>query len=306
VESLSAWFESEIFGPAGIGAAGGAEKGIEPCVPAAGPSAGDFPRVISFVGSGGKTSLIWHLARRLSRGPGEAAEEGRHQGGAALRRILVTPGTKMRLPQADEVRVIFSGEFRRKRMRPAALPGITLAGSFNEKTGKVESLPPGELERIAAGYDLVLVEGDGARELPLKGWADYEPVVPACTALTLGILPLGALGMPADERVIFRLPEFCALSGASPGEILRAEHLAKVISGTPARGALSGPESRGLFAAARGERILFFNQAENDAAFAEAGKIVSLLPALFRRGLRRIIAGSVRQDKVMVLRYTPL
>jgi probable selenium-dependent hydroxylase accessory protein YqeC len=305
VESLSAWFENEIFGPAGIGAAGGGRKGLEAGAPGAGHPGGGFPRVIAFVGSGGKTSLIWHLARRLSRRPGEmVSEDGRHWGCCALRRVLVTPGTKMRLPppQAGEVKVILSGEIRRERMLPGAMPGITFAGSFNEKTGKVESLPPGELESLTAGYDLVLVESDGSRELPLKGWADYEPVVPACAALTLGILPLGVLGMPADERIIFRLPEFCALSGALPGETLKMEHLVKVISGHPAGGTRPKPENRGLFAAARGERILFFNQAEDDAAFAEAGKIVSLLPALFLSGLRRVIAGSVRQDTVMVLR----
>ncbi|MDR1587845.1 MAG: putative selenium-dependent hydroxylase accessory protein YqeC [Treponema sp.] len=303
MESLSAWFENEIFGPSGIGAAGGARKGPEAGVPGTGYPGGGFPPVIAFVGSGGKTSLIWHLARRLSRRPGETAAEGRRPAKRALRRVLVTPSTKMRRPppEAGAVRTDFSGGAGREGTRLEALPGITFAGSFNEKTGKVESLPPGELERLAAGYDLVLVESDGSRELPLKGWADYEPVVPARAALTLGILPLGVLGMPADERIIFRLPEFCALSGVLPGETLKAEHLVKVISGNPAGGAQLKPENRGLFAAARGERILFLNQAEDEAAFAEAGEIVSLLPALFRPGLRRVIAGSVRQDTVMVL-----
>jgi probable selenium-dependent hydroxylase accessory protein YqeC len=278
VESLGAWFENEIFGPAG--------------------GAGGFPRVITFAGSGGKTSLLWHLARRLARPPAESAgPEG--SPGRAARRVLVTPSTKMRLPppEAEIARTIF-GETAPGDDAP---PGISFAGSFNEKTGKVESLPPRELERLAAGYDLVLVEGDGSRELPLKGWADYEPVIPACTTLTLGILPLAPLGMPAGEKIIFRLPEFCALSGASPGEILRAEHLARVISGNPA-GDQSKPENRGLFAAARGERILFFNQAEDEAAFARAGEIVSLLPAGFLPGLRSVIAGSVWQDSIRVLK----
>jgi probable selenium-dependent hydroxylase accessory protein YqeC len=286
VEPLSAWFENEIFGPAGIGAAGG------------------FPQVITLVGSGGKTSLLWHLARRLSRPSAEGETPAAEQGhtGYALRRVLVSPSTKMRPPppEAGVVRTIFSKDACREGSRRPAPPGITFAGSFNEKTGKVESLPLHELERLAAGYDLVLVEGDGSRELPLKGWADYEPVIPACTTLTLGILPLSPLGMPADERIIFRLPEFCALSGASPGGILGAGHLARVISGNPA-GDRAKPENRGLFASARGEKILFFNQVEDEAALAQAGKIVSLLPSAFRPGLRRAIAGSVWQDRVWVL-----
>jgi probable selenium-dependent hydroxylase accessory protein YqeC len=207
---------------------------------------------------------------------------------------------RLPLPEADLAETIFSNRDSCDGTRRGALPGITFAGRFNEKTGKAESLPLPELDRLAAGYDLVLVEGDGSRELPLKGWAAYEPVIPACTTLTLGILPAGPLGMPADERIIFRLPEFCALSGASPGEILGAGHLARVISGNPA-GDQSKPENRGLFASARGERILFFNQVEDEAALARAGEIVSLLPAGFRSGLRRALAGSVRQDRVCVL-----
>ncbi|MDR1351993.1 MAG: putative selenium-dependent hydroxylase accessory protein YqeC, partial [Treponema sp.] len=161
MESLSAWFEKQIFG--------------------SGNSAGRAGPV-TIIGSGGKTSLIWHLARRFAEKP---------------RAVLVTPTAKM-FPPAE------------------SLPGVTVKGILNPETGKLEALPPGELEKLPAAYDIVLIEGDGSRGLPLKGWAEHEPVIPPFTAITVGVLPLWPLGRPVSEEIIHRLPEFCALTGAVP------------------------------------------------------------------------------------------
>lgn len=174
--------------------------------------------------------------------------------------------------------------------------GITLAGIFNKETGKLESLPPDELERIAPAYDLVLIEGDGSHGLPLKAWAKYEPVVPPFTTITVGILPLMSLGMPVSEAIVHRLPLFSTLSGAQKGDIIKPEHLGRVITGTP--------NAKGLFAEAKGRRILFFNQVEDDKTLQSARELVSLLPEDFRSGLGGIIAGSVRRDVTLLILQT--
>jgi probable selenium-dependent hydroxylase accessory protein YqeC len=172
--------------------------------------------------------------------------------------------------------------------------GVSLAGNFNAASGKLESLPAPELERIRGGYDVLLIEGDGSRALPLKGWADHEPQVPPFTTITAGVIPLSPLGKPLDEKIAHRLPRFCALSGASPGEILRPEHLAAAICGAERAGTAAA--ARGLFASARGKRILFINQVEDEAAFDAARGLAALLPPAFRAALHRIIAGSARLD----------
>jgi probable selenium-dependent hydroxylase accessory protein YqeC len=264
VESLSLWFEKLIFGengPAGAGAG---------------------PAVITFTGSGGKTSLIWLLARRLSQCHPPA-------------KILVTPAAKMFLPSQG-------GRFFDRYYNgapPSPAVGISLSGVFNEKTGKLESLPLPELERIIGGCDLVLIEGDGSKELPLKGWAAHEPVVPSFTDITVGVLPLRPLGKPVNEKIIHRLPLFCALTGAKPEEDLSPAHLAAIISGNQKNGAHSA--GRSLFSGACGKKILFINQLDftnDEAAFSLASGLISLLPPEFRSSLYRIIAGSVRQDTV--------
>lgn len=212
------------------------------------------PPVVTVVGSGGKTALIELLARQLT------------QGG---RKTLAGPTTKMRpLPP---------------------IPGVTMTGRLNRESGKLESLPLPELERAIRDYDLVLLEGDGSRGLPLKGWAPHEPVIPRFTLFTVGILPVWPLGKILSEELVHRLPLFCALTGAKPGEALRADHLAALVNGRAGQ--------RSLFSEAQGEKILFISQIEDDAAHLKARELAALLAP----GLAAVIAGSARLDRLVLL-----
>ena len=215
----------------------------------------DDSRCITVIGSGGKTALIWHLASSLAPG----------------RKILVTPTTKMYLP-------------------PSPPPGVTLAGVYNGASGKLEGLPPGQLEEAIHGYDFVLIEGDGSKGLPLKAWSEDEPVVPAFTDLTIGVLPLWPIGKPVSESLIHRLPLFLTLTGAVSGEPITQGHILRVIAA-----------STGLFAKARGKRLLFFSQVEDDAALKQAQEITEALPEEFRNGLDDVMAGSVKNGEFFLL-----
>ena len=235
MDSLSVWIEKLLYADP--------EKGT---------------KVITIIGSGGKTSLIWHLAAYFV-----------HQ----ELKVLVSPTTKM-LP-----------------IKP--VPGITLAGYFNEASGKLEALPGQTLEKMISDFDLVLIEGDGAKGLPLKGWADHEPVVPSFTTLTIGMLPLWPLGKPVSEEIIHRLPLFLTLTGASIGDNLKHDDFLKLLTGNEIQ--------PGLFTKACGKKLLFLNGAEDEEAVSQAREIIGILPAEFRENLNGIITGSVRDDKVLEL-----
>jgi probable selenium-dependent hydroxylase accessory protein YqeC len=182
--------------------------------------------------------------------------------------------------------------------------GISLAGSLNRETGKLESLPPDLLERMIPGYDLVLLEGDGSRNLPLKGWAEYEPVVPLYTTATVAVIPISPLGKQVSPDLVFRIPQFTALCGAAPGDTLRPAHLAAVIAGGPAS-APGGGAVRGLFHAARGERVLLINQADNEEQREQARTLAALLPRRVAPDLAAVLAASVALNQAEILRETP-
>ena len=244
-------------------------------------------QAITVVGSGGKTSLIWRLAASLAAPPVTFGAPS-----VARRTILVTPTTKMFVPSGPPKPYDLYYDGRNNKRRdgadfPNPVPGITLAGMFNETSGKLESLPLEVLAKISPRYDFSLMEGDGARELPLKAWNDDEPVIPAFTDLTIGVLPLWPLGLPVSEKIIHRLPLFLSLTGAAQGEALKPEHITRLVMG--------------LFAKAQGKKILFFNQIEDDAAFMQAEETAALLTPEFRGELCRILAGSVKQNTLRVI-----
>jgi probable selenium-dependent hydroxylase accessory protein YqeC len=240
------------------------------------------PQVITVIGSGGKTSLIWRLA-----------QQGRH------RKTLVTTTTRMFFPPQEaglyDYLLDIEG-IQRDSFWSAA--GISLAGMRDGISGKYGSLPPELLESLVPWFDQILIEGDGSRMLPLKAWAAYEPVVPAYTTLTIGMLPLWPVGLPVSADIIHRLPLFFALTGAQQGEPLSLHHLVSVITGNPQK---TTAPSKGLFSEAQGKKILFLNQIEDTVGFENAERLLSLLPRSFLAGLQGLIAGSVQQNRVTVL-----
>ena len=228
-------------------------------------------KVITIIGSGGKTSLLWELAGRR-----RAA------------RTLVTTTTRIMLPDAAAGlydTCITDGVAPRR-----AAPGVTLAGTLRD--GKFRPLAAGELEKCVSLFDFVFIEGDGSRTLPLKAWAAYEPVVPPFTEMTAGIMPVWPLGRAADGALVHRLPLWEKLTGCAAGEPLLPVHLARAITGST--------DAAGLFAAAQGKRALFFNQVEDEQSLGKARAVYGLLPPAFRAGLTAA-AGSIHRRQYTAL-----
>ena len=185
--------------------------------------------VVSIIGSGGKTSLLCSLNLELIRD----------------NKVLVSTTTKM------------YGTYMQSSTHLLFGPEID---------GKMTAPPMEQLAAAVPTCDITLLECDGAKELPLKGWADHEPVVPDFTTVTVGVLPLWALGYPINPQTVHRMEEFCRMTGAKPGELVRIEHLAAVI-GHP----------RGLFQKARGRRILFLNTGRGSLGLWQARTLLAQL-----------------------------
>lgn len=165
--------------------------------------------VVTFTGGGGKTSSMLRLAAELV---------------AAGRRVVVTTTAKLGSDQipvpvagramshliaarGDDLTGAVSEALRRS-------PVVAVTGETTEDGSKWSGIEPGAIRGLAAarGVDVVLVEGDGSRGLPLKAPADYEPVVPECTTLHVPLAGALALGQPLDADHVHR-PELVARFG---------------------------------------------------------------------------------------------
>lgn len=146
-------------------------------------------RIIALVGSGGKTSALFMLGREL-------AEKGL--------KVVLTTTTRMFLPQPGQIPIVLADEQQRLCQGVAAIltennqvlvaPGV--------EDNKLTPLPCRDLLSLAAlpQVDVVVVEADGSRGLPLKFPADYEPVVCSADTVVVPVLGISALGAAVDEQ----------------------------------------------------------------------------------------------------------
>ncbi len=162
------------------------------------------PGVTSVIGSGGKTSLLAALAREL---PGT---------------VVLTTTTHI-LPFPN-VPLVASADVNDVRAA-LAKSRVVCVGSQAEKNGKLVT-PELGVDALASLADYVLVEADGARRLPLKAHAPWEPVIPACSGRTILVLGASGLGHPVREKV--HRPElFCELADCAPDDLATPELVAR-------------------------------------------------------------------------------
>lgn len=151
---------------------------------------GENPLVLSFVGAGGKTSLIRRMAW-------EAMGKGM--------RVLVTTTTHMACPErfgalTGELSLI--GELLERY-------GLAVAGTL-AGNGKIGAISQETYNQAVSMADLVLVEADGSRRLPLKVPGKGEPVIPEKTDGILCISGLSCLGRKGQECCL-RIKEAAAV-----------------------------------------------------------------------------------------------
>jgi probable selenium-dependent hydroxylase accessory protein YqeC len=143
---------------------------------------------VSFVGAGGKTTLIEYLAA-------DAIRRGK--------RVAITTTTKI---WAKDPYVLWA-DLGKGQVRPDFVRvGKAVSG------GKLTALESDEIAELGSMYDLVLIEADGSKGKSLKYNAEYEPVIPPFSDRVIVVAGLDALSGRADEK-IFRWELFEKATG---------------------------------------------------------------------------------------------
>jgi len=218
--------------------------------------------LVSVVGCGGKTSLINLIADRNSD-----------------KKVLVSTTTKTFPMISDKVILC---DTLKSSLEHEPQPGVQCLGQFNERNGKLEALPEHILVDIVPHYDIVLMEADGSRWLPCKGWSDNEPVIHYFTTQTVGVITMIALGKKATKEVVHHLPEFLSLTGLIEGDIITEQALEDMVC-------LPG----GMFSKALGQLYLLVNQVEDDKTAHKAETFLKTIKTKYPGRFKRLIYGSV-------------
>lgn len=221
---------------------------------------------IAVVGCGGKTAVIELLAQQNSAGS-----------------VLVAPTTKIRLPDSEGAVVCTTAD---ACLAHTPHTGIQYAGLANPATQKLEALPPAALAKmVEKGYSLTLLEADGSRGLPCKGWLATEPVIPPFVTRTVGVVTVWALGKPATEETVCRLPQFLALTGLAQGQPITLAALAAMV-GAPG----------GMFKSKRGPACLIINQLESEESHRKATLLLALIEQNYPGTIDGCLFGSAREN----------
>ena len=222
----------------------------------------DEGSVIAFVGCGGKTSIIALIADKFRD-----------------KKVLVSPTAKMFPMKMENVMLC---ETPRECEEHEPQTDIQCLGIMNTASGKLEALPEKTLAKLIKYYDLVLLEADGSRGLPCKGWLPNEPAVPPFCTHTAGLMTINVLGKAAMEQTVHRLPEFLSLTNLSEGEAITAQALEAMICAP-----------NGMFKNNVGRKYLLINQVEDDAAASVAVSFLRTINENHPGYFERLLYGSV-------------
>lgn len=163
--------------------------------------------IISVVGSGGKTTLIKKLAAQYR-------SEGKT--------VLVTTTTHMFIEEntllTDDADAII-GVLQET--------GYAMAGIPDGQ--KIKALSKGTFDSLCAFADVILVEADGSKCLPLKYPNATEPVIPENTDEIIVVCGLTAIGQKAKD-VCHRLELVKKCLGIDDGTVITPAHVQKLVT----------------------------------------------------------------------------
>ncbi len=238
--------------------------------------------VVSLIGAGGKTTLMFRLAARL-------AGSGKKVLTTTTTRILQPlPGQSPRLilsPDAGEILSRSRDAFRRHSH-------VTAGREQSAARGKVLGLDPAVIDQLrqSALYDWIIVEADGAARRPLKTCARHEPVVSRSTTHIVAVAGLSAVGRPLTDATVFRAEQFSRVTALPLNMPVTAGAMARALVHDLARADADRTDTR---------RIVFLNQADLPGAEATGQQVAGLIQSISRRSRRpvdRILLGALRRS----------
>ncbi len=243
--------------------------------------------VLSLTGGGGKTSLMFQLARLLVR-----------QG----KRVLTTTTTKIFFPTPEQSTTVLIDTDPKMILAQAKscldVRHISAAAARMDGTHKLKGFNP-EAIRIfeeAGLFDWILVEADGSARRSLKAPADHEPVVPANTTVLVAVAGLEVLGCRLCEELVFRSELAGNRMQLSRGMIITEVELARLLAHP--LGSLKG-------APPRARRFIFLNKADDQERRVRGARVAEQLLQMNRPVAESLIVGQV-SDRIYVHAEYPL
>ncbi len=230
--------------------------------------------VVAFVGAGGKTSTLVTLGHEL-------VEAGF--------RVLATTTTRIGADQLDVMPYSLNLNDGVKQLSLALSDHKFVFLYSDIRSNKVYGPPLEYIPQLldSVDSDVILIEADGARGLPLKAPKSHEPVIPVETTLVVPTASLSVLGKPLDEAHVYNAQTIDSRYGFGIGNRVKSHWVAQVLR----------DEELGLKGIPEKARVIaFLNQTPpNGYARGRARLIAQFILRSSR--IKGVAIGSVRSSK---------
>ena len=238
------------------------------------------PLILTLIGGGGKTSLLYLLAE-------QAMKHG-------VMTITATT-TKMYYNGQMGRRIVLCPTFRdccEAVMKARCSPDVfTLVHDiWEDDSQKVTGIEPEWVDKLSAKYrdTLFIVEGDGSAGKSLKGHLPHEPVIPASTKLVIPVLGLDVLGETLNEHNVHRMDKICELCDAVYDSIVTPELIIQLVF---------HPEGY-LRTVPKGTKvILLLNKGESEKCQLAGQRLKDHILAVNSPQIDGVLVGSLRQNR---------
>ena len=233
--------------------------------------------VVSFVGAGGKTAAMMRLGFELM-------EDGW--------RVLATTTTRMAERQLVDFphHVRWSSSLLRGDRALATLLDEHRFVMVHQgiRSDKVQGLPEEQVTRLIdeMNADILLIEADGARQMPLKAPRNHEPVIPPDSTIVVNVAGLDAIGRPLHE-VLYNPEPVLNRYGFAEDGVVQPVWLAQILR----------DETLGLKNIPESARVVsLLNKADGSAlSYARGRRAAQLI--LRKPGVNAVAIGAVKRDK---------
>ena len=238
--------------------------------------------VISLVGAGGKTTLMFRLAKELL---------------LHGMKVVTTTTTKIAEPNSGETRSLFVDpdegkvkDFVERHLNQYAHITVARERLNSRKLNGISLNLVNELWRLR-GIDAIIVEADGAAGRSVKAPRENEPVIPTTTSLVVAILGADGMGKELNGENVFQPERVSKITGIPIGEKLTDEAMAVLMT-----------HSEGIFRGAPSSSrvVAFLSKVDLADGVAKAKNIARKVLDKKHQKIEKIILGQLKSEPPVV------
>jgi probable selenium-dependent hydroxylase accessory protein YqeC len=235
--------------------------------------------VISLVGAGGKTTLMFRLAKELL---------------LSGKKVVTTTTTKILEPASGETSSLFIDPDEEKIKdfvwrHLDQYHHITVALERLER-GKLKGISPDLVNELWSSYeiDTIIIEADGAAGRPIKAPREKEPVIPSSTTLVVAMLGVDGMERKLSEENVFQAERVSKMTGIPIGENLTDEAMAILM--THPQGLFKGTPSSARV-------VSFLNKVDIPNGVVKAKCIAQKIIEKKHRQIERVVLGQLKDER---------